>query len=435
MDKARDPEILKRRQRRRWALGGAALVVLALGGVAVSRLQPAPPTVDGSSVYADRVQQGTMVRQVRAIGTLVPVEVRTIPALTEGRVEAIPVQPGAAVTASTVLVRLANPTVVKALADAQAQLAGAQADLANLKATLQAAQLDAQSTQANLEAEYQQARLLSASDQTLVAKGLVAQLDASTDAAKATGLKQQVAIGAERLNTLARSDAAQIASAQAKVEQMRNAVVLARTQAEALAVRAGIDGLLEGLDVSSGTGSASTPLQVGQWVTVGTPVARVVQPQKLKAEIKVAETDARDVAIGQPARVDTHNGVVPGHVIRIDPNALNGTVAVDVALDGALPPGARPDLSVDGTIDIQTLHNVVYVGRPAFGQPNQTISMFRVSADGRSGTRVQVVLGQASVNTVQVLRGLHVGDWVVLSDTSADDSANTVRFSPPVAVH
>lgn len=435
MDKARDPEFLRRRQRQRWLLGAAVVVLLGVGSVAVARLKPAPPTVDGSAVFADQVARGTMVRQVRGIGTLVPVEVRTIPATTEGRVEAIPVQPGAAVKASTVLVRLVNPTVTKALADAKAQLEGAEADLNNLKASLEAARLDAESTQANLAAEYQAARLLSENDQKLVAKGLVSQLDASTDAAKAGGLKQQVAIGTKRLNSLASSDAAQIASSQAKVEQMRAAVVLAQAQADALDVRAGIDGLLEGLDVGTGAGGTAAPLQVGQWVTVGTAVARVVQPQKLKAEIKVAETDARDVALGQPAKIDTHNGVVDGHVIRIDPNALNGTVAVDVALDGTPPPGARPNLSVDGTIDIETLHNVVYVGRPAFGQPNQTVSMFRISPDGRRGTRVQVALGQASVNTVQVLRGLNVGDWVVLSDTSADDSFDAVRFSPPVTIH
>ncbi|MFI5268334.1 MAG: efflux RND transporter periplasmic adaptor subunit [Chloroflexota bacterium] len=434
MDKARDPEFLKRRQRRRWALAGGIVLLLVVGGLAVARLKPAPPTLDGSSVWPDQVKRGTMVRQVRGLGTLVPVEVRTIPAITEGRVEEIPVLPGSAVKASTVLVRLANPTLVQAWANAQAQLQGAEADLANLRATLQAARLDAQSTQANLEAGYRQARLLSDNDKKLVARGLVAQLDASTDAAKAAGLEQQVAIGAQRLKSLSASDAAQIDSSQAKVQQMRNAAALAHTQAAALDVRAGIDGLLEGLDVGGGA-AASTPLQVGQWVTVGTAVARVVQPQHLKAEIKVAETDARDVALSQPATIDTHNGVVPGHVIRIDPNALNGTVAVDVALDGPLPPGARPDLSVDGTINIETLPNVVYVGRPAFGQPDQTVSMFRISPDGRNATRVQVELGKASVNTVQVVRGLEVGDWVVLSDTSADDSYSQVRFSPPIAIH
>ncbi|HVA64099.1 MAG TPA: hypothetical protein VNF74_10275, partial [Terriglobales bacterium] len=298
MDKARDPEFLKRRQRRRWALASGIVVLLVIGGLAVARLKPAPPTLDGSSVWPDQVKRGTMVRQVRGLGTLVPVEVRTIPAITEGRVEEIPVLPGSAVQADTVLVRLANPTVVQALANAQAQLQGAEADLANLRATLQAAQLDAQSSQANLEAEYRQARLLSDNDTTLVARGLVAQLDASTDAAKADGLEQQVEIGQKRLKSLAASNTAQIASSQAKVAQMRNAAALAQTQVAALDVRAGIDGLLEGLDIGAGgDAAAATPLQVGQWVTVGTAVARVVQPQKLKAEIKVAETDARDVAL------------------------------------------------------------------------------------------------------------------------------------------
>lgn len=428
MDKARDPKFLKRRKMKRILYAIVAVVVLAGVSFAVSRLKPAPPTVDGGSVWPGQVEQGTMERQVHGLGTLIPEEVRTIPAITAGRVEAIPVLPGSSVKANTVLVQLTDPSTVKSLGDAQAQLAGAEADLANLKASLQTALLAQKATQASLESQYHQAAMTSEIDQGMLAKGLVARLDAQTDADKAEALKQQVALGQQQLSSMAQGDTAQLASDQAKVNQMRNAVNLAQSQVDSLTIRAGIDGLLEGLDMGNGQ-----ELQVGQYVTVGTAVAKVVQPSKLKAQIKIAETEVRDVAIGQPATVDTHNGLIPGHVERIDPNSQNGTVNVDVALDGPLPPGARPDLSVDGTVNIETLKNVVYVGRPAFAGPNQTVSMFKISPDGRTGTRVQVQLGKASVNTVQVLRGLNVGDWVVLSDTSAENNFDTIRFSPPVA--
>lgn len=428
MDKARDPKFLKQRRMRRIALGSVAVLALAGVSFAVARLKPAPPTVDGGSVWPEQVKQGTMERQVHGLGTLVPVEVRTIPAITEGRVDSIPVLPGTPVKPDTVLVQLANPTTEKALNDAKAQLKGAQADLANLRATLHTSLLAQQSVQANLVAQASQAKELADSDAVLLTKGLVARLDAQSDADKSSALQQQVTMGNQQLESMAASDAAQIASSQAKVDQMQSGVNLAQSQVDALTVRSGIDGLLEDLDMGGGT-----ELQVGQWVAAGTAVAKVVQPQKLKAQVKIAETEVRDVAIGQPASVDTHNGIVPGHVIRIDPNSQNGTVTVDVALDGPPPPGARPDLSVDGTVNIETLNNVVFVGRPAFGQPNQTVSMFKISPDGRTGTRVKVDLGKASVNTIQVLHGLNVGDWVVASDTSAQDAFDQIRFSPPVA--
>ncbi len=416
-------------------MGVGSVLVLAVVSFAVSRLKPAPPTVDGGSVWPGQVVHGTMVRQVRGLGTLKPEQVVTIPAITEGRVKAIPVLPGMPVKKGQILVELENPAIEKALSDARAQLQGAEADLANLRATLREALLNQRSTQANLVAQYKTAALLSENDAHLLTKGLVARLDAQTDAAKAQGLQQQVAIGEQWIASMGASDSAQIASQQAKVDQMRDAVKLAQTQQDELNVRSGIDGLLEDLDMGASSASSNSELQVGQWVTAGTAVAKVVQPQKLKAQIKVAETDAGDVEIGQPATVDTHNGIVPGHVTRIDPNSQNGTVTVDVHLDGPLPPGARPDLSVDGTVNIQTLRNVDYVGRPAFGQPDQTVSMFKISPDGRYGTLVKVQLGAASVNTIQVIHGLSVGDWVVLSDTSAQDGFNRIRFSPPVAVH
>lgn len=434
VDIARDPKFLKQRRLKRIISTVIIVVVVAGISIFVSRLKPAPPTVDGGSVWPGQVQRGTMVRQVRGLGTLVPIEVRSIPAITAGRVVAIPVLPGTPVEPNTVLVQLANPDIEKALSDAQAQLKSAEADLANLKATLASNRLDQQSTLANTEAQYKTASLTSESDQNLLAKGLVARLDAESDAAKAQGLKQQIDYSRLKLASMKTSDAAQLASAEAKVAQSEAGVRLAQSQVDALTVRAGIKGLLEDLDMSStGASTGSDQLQVGQYVTAGTTVARVVQPQKLKAEIKIAETDVRDVEIGQSASIDTHNGIVPGTVSRIDPNSVNGTVTVDVKLDGALPQGARPNLSVDGVVNIQTLKDVLYVGRPAFGQPHSTVSMFRISPDGKTGTRVQVQLGAASVSTIQVLRGLHVGDWVVLSDTSAQDAHDEIRFSPAVA--
>ncbi|MGH9482086.1 MAG: HlyD family secretion protein [Terriglobales bacterium] len=428
MDIARDPKFLKKRRIRRIGLGAVAVVILGVVFVAVSRLKPAPPTVDGGSVWPGQVTQGTMLVQVHGLGTLVPIEVRTIPAITEGRVDAIPVLPGTQVKPDTILVQLTNPSTEKALSDAEAQLKSAQADLANNKATLRTALLGQESTQANLTAQSQQADDLAKSDAVLLTKGLVPRLDAKSDADKAAALDQQVTMGKQQLASMEASDAAQVASYQAKVDQMQAGVNLAKSQVDALTVRAGIEGLLEDLDMGGGT-----ELQVGQWVTAGTAVAKVVQPQKLKAQIKIAETDARDVEIGQPASVDTHNGIVPGHVMRIDPNSQNGTVSVDVALDGPLPQGARPDLSVDGTVNLSTLKDVVYVGRPAFGQPDQTVSMFKISPDGRTGTQVKVALGKASVSNIQILHGLNVGDWVVLSDTSAQDGFDQIRFSPAVA--
>jgi len=430
MDKVRDPKFLKQRKMRRITM--SVVAVLALVGVtyAVSRLKPAPPSVDGSSVWPDQVKQGTIIRQVHGLGTLVPEEVRTIPATIAGTVSAIPVLPGSAVKADTILVKLTDPNTLKALNDAKAQLVGAQADLTNLKATLRTTLLAQQSTQANLVAQSQQADQLAQSDAVLLTKGLVPRLDAQADSDKAKALKQQVEMGEQQLQSMQGSASAQIASSQAKVDQMQNAVNLAQTQADNLNIRAGIDGLLEGLDMGNGL-----QLQVGQYVSLGTAVAKVVQPTKLKAQVKIAETEVRDVTIGQSASIDPHNGIVPGVVERIDPNSLNGTVNVDVRLEGALPSGARPDLSVDGTVNIQTLPNVVYVGRPAFGTPNSTVTMFKISPDGRDGTRVKVQLGAASVNTVQILHGLNVGDWVVLSDTSQQDAFDRIRFSPPVAVH
>lgn len=429
MDVARDPSFRKKRRIRRIAIGVVLVAGVAIASAKIMHLKPAAPSIDGSAVWPDQVKQGTIERQVHGLGTLVPEEVSSIPAITDGRVVSIPVLPGTPVKANMVLVVLANPTTEKALSDAQAQLKGAEADLAELRATLASQLLDMRGDEAVLEQSYHQAQMLADSDKELLAKGLVARMDADTDASKAEGLKQQVDFDRQRLEAVAAANAAQIASQQAKVDTQESAVTLAQEQLSDLTVRSPFDGMLEDLDMGGGA-----QLQVGQWVTAGTTVAKVVQPLKLKAEIKIAETDVRDVEPGQSASIDTHNGIVPGHVTRIDPNSQNGTVTVDVALDGPPPPGSRADLSVDGTVNIETLKNVVYVGRPAFGQPDSTVSMFKILPGGKDGVRVQVQLGKASVNTVQILRGLEVGDWVVLSDTSAEDGFDRIRFDPPVAI-
>lgn len=417
MDVPRQASDLRKRRLRRigYAVAGvAAILAVTLG---VSRLKPAPPSVDRAAVWVDTVKQGTMLRQVRGLGTLVPVEIRWIPAATEGRVERILVLPGSQVKANTVLLQLSNPQLQQEETDARYQLQAAEAEYRQLQASLHSAVLDQKATAAAVSADYREALAQSKSDADLVQKGLVARLDADVSRQKALGLEQRTELEQQRIAAALSSMAAQLAAQQAKVAQLRAQYELKQSQVADLQVKAGIDGVLQDL-----------PLQVGQWVTSGTTMAKVAQPEQLKAQIKVAETEARDVQLGQPASIDTHNGVIPGHVIRIDPAVQNGTVTVDVALDGALPGGARPDLSVDGTINIEKLSNVLYVGRPAFGQADSTVTMYKLTGDGKEAVAVKVELGKTSVNTVQILRGLNVGDQVILSDMSAQDGADRIRL-------
>lgn len=417
MDVPRQASDLRKRRIRRisYAVAGvAAILAVTLG---VSRLKPAPPSVDRAAVWVDTVKQGTMLRQVRGLGTLVPVEIRWIPAATEGRVERIVVLPGSQVKANTVLLQLSNPQLLQEETDARYQLQAAEAEYRQLQASLHSAVLDQRATAAAVSADYREALAQSKSDADLVQKGLVARLDADVSRQKALGLEQRTELEQQRVQAAQSSMTAQLAAQQAKVAQLRAQYELKQSQVADLQVKAGIDGVLQDL-----------PLQVGQWVTSGTTMAKVAQPQQLKAQIKVAETEARDVQLGQPASIDTHNGIIPGHVIRIDPAVQNGTVTVDVALDGVLPGGARPDLSVDGTINIETLSNVLYVGRPAFGQADSTVTMFKLTGDGKEAVAVKVELGKTSVNTVQILRGLNVGDQVILSDMSAQDGADRIRL-------
>ena len=397
------------------ALGGVVLIALATLGL--SKLKPAPPSVDASTVWTDTVKRGDMDVQVRGLGTLVPVQIQWIPAVTDGRVERRFLLPGVKVTPDTALLQLTNPQLQQEAQNADWTMKADQANLESLKATLNNDLLNEQSTLTNLQAEYQQAKMQSDVDAHLASKGIVSDLTAQLSKAKATGLASQVAIEKKRVNTLSASLESQLAAQKAKVEQGRALYLLKKRQLDDLMVRAGYSGILTDI-----------PVEVGQQVAAGATLAKVVDPSQLKAQLQIAETQAKDIQLGQKASIDTHNGVIPGKVVRIDPAVVNGTVTVDVALAGKLPEGARPDLSVDGTIEISHLTNVLYVGRPAFGQANSTVGLFKEIDSGKEAERVQVKLGEASVNEVQILQGLNVGDKVILSDMSRWDGFDRVRL-------
>ncbi len=417
MDIAR-PSRAREKKIRRILLGSAGLVAALLITLGLSRLKPAAPSVERATLLIDNVKRGPMLREVRGLGTLVPEEIRWIPAATEGRVERIVVQPGSRVKADTVILELSNPEVEMQALDAQSQLRGAEAQLAELKVRLESSRLDQQATVARVESEAHQARLQADADDQLADQGLVADIQRKKSRAAADELVKREAIESQRLDISSDSTRAQLAVQEATVDQRRAEARLRRNQFQALHVRAGLDGILQ-----------QVPVEVGQRVTPGTNLARVAQPEKLKAVVKVAETQARDVQLGQKASVDTRNGVIAAHVSRVDPAVQNGTVTVDLALDGELPKGARPDLSVDGTIEIERLDDVLFVGRPAQAQPDALVTLFRLDETGREASRVKVKLGHSSVSTIEVRDGLKVGDQVVLSDMSAWDAYDRVRLN------
>ncbi len=394
------------------------LAAIPVISVALSRLKPAAPSVERATVWLDTVKRGPMLRQVRGLGTLIPEDITVLPATTDGRVERRLVLPGTAVEPSTLIMVLSNPELQQGLVDAEWKLRAAQAELENLKVKLQSDRLTQEASAANVESEAHKNKLEADRDAELRRLGLIADITALKSKATAEDWANRDKIEKERLAIGPKAIQAQIAVQQATVEQLKAMFDLKKSQVEALNVRAGIHGVLQSLAV-----------QVGQRVAVGTELARAVQPEKLKAELKIPETQAKDVALGQKAEVDTRNGIIPGAVSRIDPAAQNGTVTVDVKLEGALPPGARPDLSVDGTIEIEKLDDVLYVGRPTFGQPNSQVTLFRLDPDGKGATRVQVKLGRSSVNTIEILEGLRIGDQVVLSDMSAWDAYDRIRLN------
>ena len=412
------PDIRKRKVRRNTILITSIAIVLAIGTYFVLHLKPAIPTVD-SAVWTDTVKRGPLLRQVRGPGTLTPREdrIRLIPAETEATVVRIRVLPGAHVEPDTVLMDLVDPELQQQLLDAQLQLQAAKADYKNTQARLQSDLMTQRAGAATVGADQKQAQLQSQTDKSLYDLGVISGLSYSASKGKADELNQRNDLEHQRLDLNQKAIATQLAVQQTKVEQAAAILALKQKQQNALSVQAGIAGVLVDL-----------PHQVGEHVSIGTTLAKVVQPDQLKAALKIAETQARDIQIGQPAEIDTHNGIIPGKVTRIDPAVQNGTVTVDVELLGALPQGARPDLSVDGTIDLDRMTDVLYVGRPAFGNENSTISLFRVSPDGKTATRVPVKVGRASVNSIQILEGLQPGDVVILSDMSRWDSADRVQL-------
>ena len=421
MDIAR-PDLLQKRKRRLWIIAGATVVALAAALFGVSRLKPAATPVDRSTIWPDTVRRGDLTIQVRAsTGSLVPREdsIELIPAQTDSTVVRIRVLPGAKVTPDTLLMDLADPQLQQELLNAQLALKAAQADYKSLQASLQSTMMDKKTSAAQVNSDYTQDQLQAQSDKALYDLGVISGLAYSKSKNTADQLTTQHQLSQQQLDVNQRAIEVQLASSQTKIDQAKALLDLYQKQSAALQVRAGISGSVAALAI---------PLQVGQHVTAGTSVAEVIQLDKLKAALQIAETQARDIQLGQPASIDTHNGVIPGHVTRIDPTVVNGTVTVDVSLDGPLPPGARPQLSVDGTIDLARLTDVLQVGRPALGNENSTLSLFKEDADGKGAVRVPVKVGRASVNAIQVLEGLKEGDTVILSDMSREDSVDRIRL-------
>ena len=397
---------------------GSGLLAIVLISLGLSRLKPAAPTVERATVWIDTVKRGPMIRQVRGLGTLVPEEIRWIPAASEGRVEQILVLPGTEVKADTVLLELSNPELEQTALEAELQLKAAEAGYTDLKVRLRSQLLDQQALVATAEARQKEAQLRAEADRELAKDGLTSMMNLKISEAQSEEMGIRLKIEKERLEISAESFEAQLAVKQAEVDQQRALYLLKREQLRALRVTPGLNGVLQQMEV-----------QVGQRVTPGTMLAKVAQPDKLKAELRIAETQAKDIMLGQPAMIDTRNGVIEGKVTRIDPAVQNGTVTVDAALIGPLPKGARPDLSVDGTIELENLADVVFVGRPAYGQSDSVVGLFKLEGEGDSAVRTPVKLGRSSVNTIEILDGLQPGDRVILSDMSQWDSVDRVRLN------
>lgn len=414
------PSVARQKKIRRTLIAVAGLVLIVLVTVGLAQLKPAAPTVDFGSIWPDTVKRGSMVRQVRGPGTLVPEDIRWIAAQTSGRVERRLALPGTVVEPDTVILELSDEQVQQEALDAEYQLRAAEADLASLRVKLHNDLLEQQSHAADIQAQFHKAKIEFEANEQLSREGLQSAVITNKSRVDADELANRNRIEVERLKIRGESAEAQMAAEAARVSQRRALYELKRRQADALKVHAGIAGVLQ-----------VVPVEVGQRVTPGTNLARVAVPGQLKAELRIPETQARDVEIGLPAVIDTRNGEVEGRVARIDPAALNGTVMVDVRFTGPLPKGARPDLSVDGTIELERLENVLYVGRPAFGQENGTVSLFKLSGPAErpdAAERIQVKFGRSSVNTIEVVGGLKEGDRVILSDMSAWDGRDRLRI-------
>ncbi len=408
----------RKRLIRRIIFGVIILAAVPLITWGLSRLKPAAPTVERATVWIDPVKRGPMKREVRGLGTLVPEETLLIPATTNGRVDHRLVLAGTPIQPDTVLFDLSNPELQTDTVQAEYALKSAEAKLTDLRVQLESHGLDQKAIAAQVTSDYNVAKLQAERDEALEKDGLIPALTMKLSTVKAQELSTRTKIEEQRLASAQEAVEAQLAAQRVDIERLRAMYQLKKSQVEALKVRAGTRGIMQQLLV-----------EVGQQVTAGTALCKVTQPEKLKAELKIAETQAKDILIGQNAAIDTRNGIIPGKVSRIDPASINGTVTVDVKLMAALPAGARPDLSVDGTVELENLADVVYVGRPVFGQPNSTITLFKIEPDGQHASRTKVTLGRSSVNTIEVVEGLKVGDQVVLSDMSAQDAHERIRLN------
>jgi len=397
----------------------ATVAVILIGGVTLglSRLKPAAPSVDASTIWPDTVKRGPMVREVHGLGTLVPEDIHWIPAQTVSKVDRIVIRPGHIVRPDTIILEMSNPELQRDVLDAEYALRAAEANYANLKVQVDSDLMNQKSVEAAVRSDYAQTKLQHAVDEKLFKEGIGAEVTAQLSEVKEQQLAIRLQLETERTAMSIETSKSRLAAQQAAVEQQKVLYQLRKNQIDALHVRAGINGVLQ-----------LVPVEEGQNVAIGTNLARVADPKRLKAEVKIAETQAKDITIGQKATVDTRNGIAGGHVARIDPSVVNGTVTVDVAFDEPLPDGARADLSVDGTIELEKLKDVLYVGRPVHGQADSTISLFKITPDGSEANRVNVKLGRSSVTTIEVLSGLQVGDKVILSDMSQWDNVDRIRL-------
>jgi HlyD family secretion protein len=417
VDIARSPEVKRKKKIRRIIYAAIGLLAIVGVTIGVSRLRPAAPGVDRATVWVDTVKRGPMIRQVRGSGTLVPENIRWIPATTSGRVEKLVLRPGAQVTPTTVILEMSNPDLQQQVMDAQLAFKSAEAAYENKRADLQSQLLNQEVGVTTLESQHKQAANTLAANEDLYKDKLISELQLKGYRAAEEDLKNQLAVAKQRLEISKAGMKSQLAPQEAEVNQRRAVLDLRVKQIDDLKVKAGMTGVLQVL-----------PVEVGQQVAAGANVARVADPTVLKAELRIAETQTKDIRIGQVAEVDTRNGTVPGKVTRIDPASTNGTVGVDVSLEGALPPGARPDLSVDGTVRLEKLDDVIFVGRPAFGQEESTITLFKLTPDGEAH-RTKVVLGRSSVSQIEIKEGLQPGDQVILSDMSSYDQFDRVRLN------
>jgi len=415
MDIQRSASVARNKKIKRLVYVVIVLIAASAVTLGLSRMKPAAPSVDRGTLWIDSVKRGPMLVTVRGLGTLVPEDFRLIPATRDGIVEEKRVKIGDTVKSDTILVVMSNPDLLQQLANDELAYQRALADLANTRANLETLVLNQKSTQASKENQALQAKLQADTDEELFKEGLGPELNLRKSKASAESLAQEVELEKQRVATLLRSNDAQIAAQQANVEQLKTALELRKKQVAELNIRAGAPGVVQQLNV-----------EYGQKITPGTSVAKVAEPGRLKAELKIAETQVKDIALGQRAEIDTRNGIIPGHVSRMDPAAVNGTVTVDVSLEGELPKAARSDLSVDGTVEISKLDDVLYMGRPAYGQADSAISIFKLMPTGEA-VRTQVKLGRSAVNTIQILEGLNIGDSVILSDMSNWDAVDRVK--------